>query len=60
MAKKSIENIAQQASGRDRYCKICPLRGTSYCGKVMDVCNEQFVRGFIKGVKYQKSLQKKK
>lgn len=59
MAQKSIAKIAQQYSGRDRYCEICPLRG-KYCDKVMDVCNEQFVRGFIKGVRYYKSLQKKK
>ena len=50
-----IRKIAATYSGRDRLCEKCPFRYTSDCVRFNQICNESFIRGFIKGVKYQKS-----
>ena len=52
-AKKSIEQMAKEANGRNRNCAKCKLRMT--CTDIdIDICNNAFVEGYKKGYKQAK------
>lgn len=59
MKKLSINKIAAQYSGRSRACAKCSYF-TKICSKydLFTLCNRSFIEGFIKGVKYNKSINK--
>ena len=56
--RKTIEQQARSASGRERYCSKCKFRTPNKICSYIDVCHAAFVRGYIKGYKYGKQASK--
>lgn len=60
----SIDKIAKRFDGRSRACEKCPSSVRRISAKFFEeicigICTNAYVRGFKKGVKYEKQLKKK-
>lgn len=50
----SIKQEARLANGRIQQCAKCPFKGGRCTFELHRVCSDNFVEGFIKGVKFIK------
>lgn len=54
----SIKHEAEMANGRSRQCEKCPFGGGRCTFELNRVCSDNFIEGFIKGVRFFKKKMK--
>lgn len=54
----SIKHEAEMANGRSRQCEKCPFGGVRCTFELNRVCSDNFIEGFIKGVRFFKKKMK--
>lgn len=54
----SIKHEAKMVNGRSRQCEKCPFGDRRCTFELHRVCSDNFIEGFIKGVKFFKKKMK--